>query len=272
MTTIYCGIDVETTGTNPERDALAQVAVTLFTIDDDTLTATTVASTTHTIGTTAAQWAAAAPGAYRVNLASGVMAASIGHTTTTAYADAALVAFMAQHTGPRDNVVMFGSGIGHIDRPFVLANLPGFAQWITAFWLIDGGVVRRTLRMALGAERLASLMAEEGAADAADQSTKTHRATDDIAQHIAEYCAMLRIMRRYMGTGPDGDGPTGPAPRGATVPGQEPRTGPMLHPLPAGMPSDYPDGGATAKGKVITPMTDVCLNTLRDTLRNNDTV
>lgn len=95
-------------------------------------------------------------------------------------ADTALRGWIAQHTdGP---VPLAGSGVGHLDLPFVKAFLPGVATRLT-YWPLDIGNIRRGLGLA-GRDDLVDLDT--------DVNAKPHRGLGDVELHVAE-------GRRYLG-------------------------------------------------------------------------
>lgn len=82
-------------------------------------------------------------------------------------------------TGP---VPVAGSGVGHLDLPFIKAHLPMTAARLT-YWPLDIGNVRRLLELA-GRSDLVDLDT--------DVTAKPHRGLGDVELHVAE-------ARRYLG-------------------------------------------------------------------------
>lgn len=97
-----------------------------------------------------------------------------------AQADAAFGNWIHTHTeGP---VPIAGSGVGHLDVPFVKGFLPNVASKLT-YWPLDTGNIRRGLDLA-GRSDLVDLVA--------DVDAKPHRGLGDVELHVAE-------ARRYLG-------------------------------------------------------------------------
>lgn len=96
-------------------------------------------------------------------------------------ADAAIAAWVVEQTGG-DPLPLAGSGVGHLDLPFVKAFMPKLATRLT-YWPLDIGNVRRMLDLA-GRADLVDLVT--------DVDAKPHRALGDVNLHIAE-------ARRYLG-------------------------------------------------------------------------
>jgi oligoribonuclease (3'-5' exoribonuclease) len=101
-----------------------------------------------------------------------------------AQADHALTAWLTERIdGP---VPLAGSGVGHLDLPFVKAFLPQLATRLT-YWPIDIGNVRRLFQLA-------------GRGDIVDLPTdidaKPHRALGDVELHVAEARRYLQLIQR----------------------------------------------------------------------------
>jgi oligoribonuclease (3'-5' exoribonuclease) len=97
-------------------------------------------------------------------------------------ADDGLAAWVVDETGGDELIPLAGSGVGHLDLPFVKAFMPRLAGRIT-YWPIDIGNVRRSLQLA-GRDDLVNL--------AGDVDAKPHRGLGDVEMHVAE-------ARRYLG-------------------------------------------------------------------------
>lgn len=84
--------------------------------------------------------------------------------------------------GGTPKVPLAGSGVGHLDRPFVKLHMP--VLWTkTTYWPLDIGNVRRLMEAA-GRSDLVDL--------ATDVEAKPHRGLGDVELHVAE-------ARRYLG-------------------------------------------------------------------------
>lgn len=97
-------------------------------------------------------------------------------------ADAAVVNWIRELTGSDAQLPLLGSGVGHMDQPWVKACLPRLAA-ATTYWTLDVGVLRRTLELA-GRDDLVDMVT--------DVDAKPHRGLDDARLHLTE-------MRRYVG-------------------------------------------------------------------------
>lgn len=99
-------------------------------------------------------------------------------------ADDAVTAWIAQHAGPGP-VVLAGSGVSHLDVPFVRAFMPRLSTRVT-YWSLDVGHVRRMLQLA-GRDDLVDL--------AGDVDAKPHRALGDARLHTAELRRYLQVLQ-----------------------------------------------------------------------------
>ena len=97
-------------------------------------------------------------------------------------ADRALRGWVAEQLGEDARVPLAGSGVGHLDRPWILRFMPQLATRLT-YWHLDIGNVRRMLALA-GRDDLVDLPT--------DVDAKPHRALGDVTMHVAE-------ARRYLG-------------------------------------------------------------------------
>lgn len=97
-------------------------------------------------------------------------------------ADRALSQWVIEMTGSENPVPLAGSGVGHMDLPWVKHHLPQLASRLT-YWALDIGAVRRSLHLA-GRLDLVDLMT--------DVDAKPHRGLEDVELHVTE-------GRRYMG-------------------------------------------------------------------------
>lgn len=94
-------------------------------------------------------------------------------------ADRAISDWLSTHTdGP---VPVAGSGVGHLDLPYVKVHMPHLATRLT-YWPLDIGNFRRTLELAGRGDQVDLLT---------DVDAKPHRALADVELHIAE-------ARRYL--------------------------------------------------------------------------
>ncbi len=98
-------------------------------------------------------------------------------------ADSAIHDWVVQHTGG-EPIPLAGSGVGHLDLPFVKAFMPRLASRLT-YWPLDIGNVLRMLDLA-GRSDLVNL--------ATDVDAKPHRALPDVELHVAEARRYLRLL------------------------------------------------------------------------------
>lgn len=185
-------IDLETTGTNERRDAIIEVALILTDINLGMLTVdpdqkieqralpadaeyTWVIEPVIPLSTLMREMPPVVKEMHEANGLLKAIAADEGfpiHVVETRMLDV-LDAFSVEPHA----CLLAGSGVGHFDKRFIEAQMPAFYKKM-AYPVIDVGVMRRFLRDVCGAE---SLIPTDG-----DASTKTHRAFDDVRQHLRE--------------------------------------------------------------------------------------
>lgn len=103
-------------------------------------------------------------------------------------ADTAIAAWVRDQVG--DGLVpVTGSGVGHLDQPFIKAQMPRLAQRLT-YWPLDIGNVRRLLELA-GRGDLVDM--------AGDVDAKPHRALGDAELHLAETRRYLQLLQQIPG-------------------------------------------------------------------------
>lgn len=90
-----------------------------------------------------------------------------------AYADAEISSILRRYGGG-NHVPLAGSGVGHFDRKYIKRELRE-TNSLLSYWTLDIGVMRRWLTI-WGIETPGSDL----------RQAKTHRALDDIREHIAE--------------------------------------------------------------------------------------
>jgi oligoribonuclease (3'-5' exoribonuclease) len=100
-------------------------------------------------------------------------------------ADTAIAGWVLQHAGGQA-VALAGSGVGHLDLPFVKAWLPRLATRLL-YWPLDIGGTRRMLDLA-GRQDLVNLPR--------DVDGKPHRALADVELHVAEARGYLQMLRQ----------------------------------------------------------------------------
>ena len=82
-----------------------------------------------------------------------------------------------------------GSGVGHFDSKYIKRDMPYLSKRLT-YWVYDIGVLRRVLRLA----------GVEYTSESGDSNTKTHRALDDIKQHVQEARDYIELLRERSNT------------------------------------------------------------------------
>lgn len=88
---------------------------------------------------------------------------------------------LAEHGVATGQVALAGSGVGHFDLAFVREHLPGVAEKLT-YWTIDVGVLRRAYQMWNGSDLSTA------------NTSKTHRAMDDVHCHLTEARAFRDVL------------------------------------------------------------------------------
>lgn len=83
-------------------------------------------------------------------------------------------------------IPVVGSGVGHLDLPFVHRFMPATSTRLT-YWPIDSGNVRRALQLA-GRDDLVDLVT--------DVDAKPHRALGDAELHLNELRRYLQLLSR----------------------------------------------------------------------------
>lgn len=120
-------------------------------------------------------------------------ATSSGQAWDLTQADRAITSWVTEHIGTDARVPVTGSGVGHLDHPFIKAKLPQLAQRLT-YWPLDIGNVRRLLALA-GRDDLVDLPT--------DVDAKPHRGLGDAELHLAETRRYLQLLGRIPGAGAD---------------------------------------------------------------------
>lgn len=165
----YAWVDLETTGSDPDEDAILEVGIALSRADFEP-------------SPPAARWVLGFaepndrtnPRVRQMHTDNGLWREVAESQLTLADADSEIDAWLRWATGerPRKRLIFSGSGVGHFDGRFIRPLLPKLDAWLT-YWTIDVGVIRRFLPMA--------------GIDVPDaESTKAHRALDDALHHMAE--------------------------------------------------------------------------------------
>lgn len=178
-------IDLETTGSNPATEQILEVSAILT---DQHLTTIAEASWLQTGDAQSLRVYGLDPVVLRMHANNGLWndllsAPWADHATI----DASICEWLTNHTRTTQHIILAGSEVGHFDHAFIKRRFPLLAKRL-AFYTNDIGPVRRFMELA-GIDTAALTVA-------ADSSTKTHRALDDIRQHLAEariYLSSLRL-------------------------------------------------------------------------------
>ncbi len=130
-------------------------------------------------------WAQMLPVVRDMHEASGLwLEATTGEAAwNLADADAAISVWVQSKCGDRP-VALAGSGVGHLDLPFIKAFLPKLALRLT-YWPLDIGGIRRSLELA-GRSDLVNLQR--------DVEAKLHRGLSDCELHVAEARRYLQLL------------------------------------------------------------------------------
>lgn len=172
--THLCWVDLETTGSHRNEDLILEVAavVTDVTLEE-------LGSWSTPIAHPGESWMKRLennPYVMNMHVKNGLVSDILnGNAMSVADCEAELLALLDMHTRPH-HVALAGSGVQHFDRSFIREAFPKFDRFL-AFYEVDMGSIRRFLRDVCGRTDL--LLDDE-------QVSKTHRALDDIRQHLAE--------------------------------------------------------------------------------------
>lgn len=131
-------------------------------------------------------WARMPPVVQRMHTENGLWreATSSDQAWDLVSADRALAQWVVQQTGSEDRVPLAGSGVGHLDQPYVKEHLPQLAARLV-YWPLDIGNVRRMLNLA-GRSDLVDL--------GGDVDAKPHRGLEDVEMHVAEARRYLQVL------------------------------------------------------------------------------
>lgn len=183
-------IDLETTDTDPYSDHAAILEIGAI-ITDWSPDLNELARASLLIRPSGAQpehdlmWARMDPFVQQMHRTSGLWqeATSSDQAWGLIQADDAFAQWITEEVG-EERIPIAGSGVGHLDLPFVKAHMPRTASRLT-YWPLDTGNVRRILDLA-GRSDLVDL--------ATDVDAKPHRGLDDIELHVAEARRYLRLL------------------------------------------------------------------------------
>ena len=188
--THICWLDLETTGNDPHdaKAAILEVGAIITAWEPQLTELARASMVLRPLGSLADHdrlWAAMPQVVRDMHIANGLWAEATTDPDawTLLDADTAITQWLAATAG-EGLVALAGSGVGHLDLPFVKTFLPRLASRLT-YWPLDIGGTRRMLDLA-------------GRADLVDLDTdvhgKPHRALGDVELHVAEARRYLRLL------------------------------------------------------------------------------
>lgn len=186
---LYLWIDLETTGLDPARCAIAEVGALLTDESGERGTVTRRGDDTFDaiVRLTADDWQRGDGPALTMAAANGLLTDTLSETdgvaSPLAVVDAALADWITRRANGQ-RVMLAGSGLPHLDMPFMRAHMPRTMAAVV-WYVVDVGIMRRMLRAA-------GVRIDTGAAG--DASTKTHRALSDAKQHAAEWAIIHKAL------------------------------------------------------------------------------
>ena len=178
-------IDVETTGLDPHRDLLLEIAVV---VTDDRLNELAPGPWEALIDPGPGWQEAMSPIVAEMHRESGLTAdltAAIadGATFDLAEADACLRMHLSEHVDDTGTIALAGSGASHFETKWLPEHLPRTAD-LLPYWALDSGTLDRWLRM-LVLDPHDSAVVEE----------KRHRALADVRSHLHHARRMTDALR-----------------------------------------------------------------------------
>lgn len=159
-------VDLETTGLDPERCAVLEVAAYLTNHHLSIIDASRTVIECHP-----EVLYRMTPFVREMHTSNGLLAEVAYSATTLEDEENYLLDMLDRHDV--DKATLAGSGVAAFDMAVIRAQMPTLASRLN-YWTVDVGVLRRTWRMWTGS-------------DLTDANTaKTHRAKDDLDCHLAE--------------------------------------------------------------------------------------
>ena len=180
MSGLLLWLDMEMTGLEPDRDRVLELA----TIVTDAELREIAAGPELVVHQPDEVLAAMDDWNTRHHGASGLTARVRAATTTEAEADAATLAFVDAHFGPKDRPVLCGNSI-HQDRRFIRRYLPRLDARLH-YRMVDVSTIKELARRWYPPETLATQPAKR----------ESHRALDDIRESIAELAFYKQTLFR----------------------------------------------------------------------------
>lgn len=166
-------IDLETTGTDPEYDAIIEVGA-ILTDEDEKLTER---GQFHRVYKPDIMMNRLDPHVYIMHRDNGLWWESLrAESFASSEAEMQRIMRWLGNAGAMGNerLILAGSGVAHFDRKFIDQAWPALGKRLT-YYTMDIGNVRRLARLGGAAFNYGI-----------EPETKTHRAMDDIEQHLKE--------------------------------------------------------------------------------------
>lgn len=173
----YAWIDLETTGSDPDEDAILEVGIALSRDDfEPKIAAKWILGFAEPTATTN-------PRVVQMHTRNGLWRDVAESSLALHEADEQIDAWLHWATSelPDRRLIFAGSGVGHFDGRFIRPKLPKLDAWLT-YWTLDVGVIRRFLPMC-------------GIAVPDAEVTKPHRALDDALHHMEEARRYRELIR-----------------------------------------------------------------------------
>lgn len=167
----FAFVDLETTGTDEDRDFILEVGVVITDLDLNELDRDSW-TVSHPRESGWAQRLDANPHVHRMHTDNGLLEDVKKDGRPVDQVEGGLAGLLGYYAdGGR--VALAGSGVGHFDSRFIRRHLPNVARLLT-YWTIDVGVIRRTLHYCNAGHLVP------------DAPEKSHRALDDALHHLRE--------------------------------------------------------------------------------------
>lgn len=180
-------IDLETTGSDPEKDCIIEVGLILTTSLLEEQWATSYVIKPQELGLGRMMLNPIVRGMHEAN---GLLAEVLdpeGPSWRVHDAASHILRNLIERGAKEGKVVLAGSGVGHFDRAFIRRYMPQLDRYMR-YWCIDVGVIRRAYEMWSG-DTGPLVRFNEG---------KTHRALDDIRCHLNEARAFSEFFSRSL--------------------------------------------------------------------------
>lgn len=170
--------DLETTGTDENRDTILEIATIITTPD-----LVEIDRYTTVIQQKAGWTDRMSPVVYEMHRANGLIREiARGDGVSCVRAETGVIERMACYGGKHDFMIA-GSGVAHFDRRFLKAHMPELDSWLQ-YPALDVGSTRRQLEKWGGQDLVPKL-----------NDAKTHRALDDVLLHLEEARHYQRVFQ-----------------------------------------------------------------------------